>query len=143
MAVAVVTAVGPEEEPPGPPCLFLTAVVEVFARGRSPSRVVCSVVAMFWFRWDGRAQEKELFLGGLLLGLARFLKSKMAGLVVELLSCFCCHRGAKGDKHPVTMGSSTLGGGVLVAVLDGAATFCGILQDFQQLLDFGGGGLVV
>lgn len=142
MAVAAATAapvaVAPDEDPPTPPCLFLTTVVEVFARGQSPSRVVCSVLAMLWFRWEGRAQDKELFLGGLLLGLARFLKSKMGGLVAELLSCFCCHRGNKGDKQPVTMSFSILGGWCWFSFLDGAATFCEILQDFQELVNFRG-----
>lgn len=97
-----------EEEPRS--CLPLTTVVEVFTRDQSPFQAIGSVLAMFWFWSDCKAEEKHLFLGSLFLGLGRFLKSKMAHLLVELLSCFSCHRGVNGDKRPVTMSFSVLGG---------------------------------
>ncbi|CAF88846.1 unnamed protein product, partial [Tetraodon nigroviridis] len=82
----------------------------LFTRDQSPSQAICSVLAMFWF-WSGcKAEEKDLFLGSVLLGLARFLRSKISCLLLDLLSCFSCHRGVKGDKQPVTMSFSILGG---------------------------------
>lgn len=110
MAVVVTIAAPAVSDEDPPLCLFLTTVAELFTRGQSPSQAVCSALAMFWFWCDCKAEEKDLFLGSVLLGLARFLKRKMARLLVDLLSCVSCHRGAKGDQQPVTMSFSTLGG---------------------------------
>lgn len=108
VAVPIAAPVVSDEDPP--PCLFLTSVAELFTRDQSPSQAVCSVLAMLWFWSDCEAEEEDLSLGSVLLGLARFLKSKMASLLVELLSCFSCHRGVKGDKQPVTISFSILAG---------------------------------
>lgn len=106
MAVAVTIAV--DEDPP--PCLYLTTLVELFMPDQSPSQALCSLLAMLWFWSDRGAEDKDLFLGSVLLGLARCLKNKVACLLLDLVSCFSCQRGAKGDKQPVTTRSSVLGG---------------------------------
>ncbi|TWW72296.1 hypothetical protein D4764_16G0007930 [Takifugu flavidus] len=110
MAVAVTIAAPAVSDEDPPPCLYLPTLVELLMRDHPPSRALCSFLAMFWFWSDWEAEEKELLLGTVLLGLLRFLKDKMACLVLDLLSCFSCHRGAKGDKQPVTMSFSILGG---------------------------------
>lgn len=66
---------------------------------------------MFWswsWSWsDCKAEEKHLFPGEtVLLELVRVLKTKMACLLAELLSCCSCHGG---DKQPVTMSFSIHG----------------------------------
>lgn len=106
MAVAVTIAAPAVSDEDPPPCLYLTTLVGLFMRHQSPSQAFCSLLAMFWFWSDCEAEEKDLFLGSVLLGLVRFLKDKMACLVLDLVSCFSCHRGVKGDKQPVTMTSS-------------------------------------
>lgn len=125
MAVAVTMAAPAVSDEDPPPCLYLPTLVELLMRDQPPSRALCSFLAMFWFWSDCEAEEKELLLGAVLLGLLRFLKAKMACLVLDLLSCFSCHSGAKGDKQPVTM---SVPGGVLGMEL---ITFCVILLRFR------------
>lgn len=106
MAVAVTMAAPAVSDDEPPPCLYLPTLVELLMRDQPPSRALCSFLAMFWFWSDWEAEEKELLLGAVLLGLLRFLKDRMACLVLDLLSCLSCHGGTKGDKPPVTMSFS-------------------------------------
>lgn len=103
MAVAVTIAAPAVSDEDPPPCLYLTTLVELLMRDQSPSQALCSFLAMFWFWSDCEAEEKDLLLGSVLLGLVRLLKNRMACLLLDLVSCFSCHRGVKGDKQPVTM----------------------------------------
>lgn len=120
MAVVVTTAAPAVGDEDPRPCLRLTTLAGLFRRDQSPSQALCSLLAMLWF-WSGcKAEEKDLLLGSVLLALVRWLKRRTACLLVDLLSCWSCHRGIKGDKQPVTMSVSSLGGWGL-SFLDGAA----------------------
>lgn len=86
-------------------CLDLTTLIQLFMWDRSPAQVLCSLLAMCWF-WRSRceADEKDLFLGSVLLSLGRLLRDKLACLAQDMAACLSCQRGVKGDKQPVTMG---------------------------------------
>lgn len=108
MAVAApmaAPAVGDEDPPP---CLDLPTLVELLMRDQPPSRALGSFLAMFWFWSDREAEEKEVLLGAVLLGLLRVLQEQVGSLVLDPLSCFSCHGGA---KQPVTISFSVLGRG--------------------------------
>ncbi|CAL8299508.1 unnamed protein product, partial [Boreogadus saida] len=99
-----------DQEPPGPR-VCLSAVTELFTRGRSPVRAPRSLVAV---RWSGRppegggggggggeaAGEGGLFLARAPLAQRRLLKDKLAGMVQDMAACLTCgtHAGA-GDDH--------------------------------------------
>lgn len=107
MAVAVTIAAPVNDEDPRP-CLYFTTPFELFMRDQSPSQALCSLLARCWF-WpsDCEAEEKDLFLGSVLLSLGRLLKNKLACLGLDMAACLqiiCCQRDVKGDKHVVTMG---------------------------------------
>lgn len=139
VAVTVAAPVASDEDPP--PRLFLTTVVGLFARDQSPSQAICSVLAMLWFWSHCKAEEKDLLLGSVLLGLLRFLRSKTARLLVDLPSCCSCHSGVKGHKRPVTMSFSVLESFSFLlfcfVLLDGApapAAFWAILLGLREPL---------
>lgn len=108
MAVAIpaVARLAGDEDPQ--PCLYLGTLIELFLRDQSPSRALCSLLAMCWF-WpsDSEAEERDLFLGSVLLSLGRLLKNKLACVAADIDACLqiiCCQEEAKGEKRPVTMG---------------------------------------
>lgn len=105
MAVAI-TIVAPtvnDEDPQ--PCLYLTTLIELFMRDQSPAQALCSLLAMCWFWPSGcEPEEKNLFLGSVLLSLGRFLKDKLACLAQDMAACLSCQRDVKGEKQTVTMG---------------------------------------
>lgn len=107
MAVAITIAAPVVNDEDPQPCLYLTTLIEHFMRDQTPSRALCSLLAMCWF-WpsDCEAEEKDLFLGSVLLSLGRLLKNKLACLALDMAACLqiiCCQRDVKGDKLPVTM----------------------------------------
>lgn len=86
-------------------CLHLTTLIELFVRDQSPAQALCSLLAMCWFWPSGcEAEEKDLFLGSVLVSLGRLLKDKLACLAQHMAACLSCQRNTKGDKQPVTMG---------------------------------------
>lgn len=104
VAIPIVAPMVDDEDPR--PCLYLTTLIELFMRDQSPAQALCSLLAMCWFWPSGcEAEEKDLFLGSVLLTLGRFLKDKLACLAKEMAACLSCQRDAKGDKQPVTMDS--------------------------------------
>lgn len=109
VAITIVTPVVNDEDPK--PCLYLTTLIELFMRDQSPSQSLCSLLAMCWF-WlsDCEAEEKDLFLGSVLLSLGRLLKNKLVCLATDMAACLSCQRDVKGDKQPVTMCSLLVGG---------------------------------
>lgn len=104
VAVAIPTVAPTVNDEDPRPCLYLTTLLELFMRDQSPAQALCSLVAMCWF-WPSscEAEEKDLFLGSVLLGLGRFLKDKLACLARDVAACLSCRRGVKGDKQTVTM----------------------------------------
>lgn len=98
-AIPIVAPKVNDEDPR--PGLYLTTLMELFMRDQSPAQALCSLLAMYWF-WpsDCEAEEKDLFLGSVLLSLRRFLKDKLACLGQDMTSCVSC----KSDKQTVTMG---------------------------------------
>lgn len=107
MAVAIsVTPTVSEEAPRS--CLYLTTLIELFARDQTPAQAVCSLLAMCWFWPSGcEAKEKDLFLGSALLSLVRLLKDKLACLARDIAACLTCRSNTKGDKQPVIMSCET------------------------------------
>lgn len=98
MAVAVPIA---RDEAPGP-SLHLTTLVELFTRDQSPGQALCTLLAMCWFWPSGcEAEEKDLFLGSVLLSLGRLLRAKLGCLAQDAAVCLSCRRGGKGDKQQV------------------------------------------
>lgn len=111
VAVAIPPAAPmPSDEDPRP-CLYLTTLIELFMRDQSPARALCSLLAMCWF-WpsDCEAEDKDLFLGSVLLALGRLLKDELSRLARDMAACLSCRRHAKGDKQAVTMCSGLVGG---------------------------------
>ncbi|KAK9533468.1 hypothetical protein VZT92_008584 [Zoarces viviparus] len=101
--VAVAIPAVSDEDPR--PCLYLTTLIELFMRDQSPVQALCSLLAMCWFWPSGcEAEEKDLFLGSVLISLGRFLKDKMACLGRDMAACLSCERDVKGDKQAVTVG---------------------------------------
>lgn len=102
VAIPIVAPAVNAEDPR--PCLYLTTLIELFMRDQSPARALCSLLAMCWFWPSGcEAEEKDLFLGSVLLSFGRLLKDKLAGLAQDMAACLFCRRHVKGDKQPVTM----------------------------------------
>ncbi len=105
MAVTIPIAAPMVNDEAPRPCLYLTTLIELFMRDQSPAQALCSLLAMCWFWPSGcEAEEKNLFLGSVLLSLGRRLKDKLACLAQDLAACLSCHRDVKGDKQPVTAG---------------------------------------
>lgn len=104
MAVAVpVTAPTASEDNPGP-SLYLTTLVELLMRDHSPAQALCSLLAMCWMCPPScEGEQKNLFLGSVLLGLGRLLKDKLACLAQNMADCLSCRRDGKGAKQPVTL----------------------------------------
>lgn len=111
MAVAVTIAAPAVSDEEPRPRLPLATLAGLFRRDQSPSQALCSGLAVLWFWAHCKAEQKDLLLGSLLLAWLRWLRRKMADVLVELLSCLSSHRDIKGDKQPVTMSFSMLGGG--------------------------------
>lgn len=89
-------------------CLYLTTLIELFVRDQSPAQALCSLLAMCWFWPSGcEAEEKDLFLGSVLLSLGRLLKDKLACIAQHMAACLSCQGNTKEDKQPVTMGCGT------------------------------------
>ncbi|KAF3701392.1 T-lymphoma invasion and metastasis-inducing protein 2 [Channa argus] len=99
VSMPIVAPTGNDEAPRS--CLYLTTLIELFLRDRSPAQALCSLLAICWF-WpsDCGAEEKDLFLGSALLSLGRLLKGKLACLAQDVAACLSCQRNAKGDKQP-------------------------------------------
>lgn len=82
-------------------CLYFSALIEVLFRDQSPARALWSLLTMFWF-WPSGAEEKNLFLGSVLLCFGRLLREKLACLALDMATCLSCHRDVKADKQAVT-----------------------------------------
>lgn len=103
LAIPIIAPAVNDEDPR--PCLYLTTLIELFKRDQSPAQALCSLLAMCWFRPSGHeAEEKDLFLGSVLLSLGRFIKDKLARLARDMAACLSCQRDVKEDKQPVTIG---------------------------------------
>lgn len=103
VAIPIVSPMVSAESPQS--CHHLTTLTELFVRDQSPAQALCSLLAMCWFWPSGcEAEEKDLFLGSVLLSLGRLLKDKLACLAQHVAACLSCERDTKGDKQPVTMG---------------------------------------
>ncbi|XP_076604807.1 rho guanine nucleotide exchange factor TIAM2 isoform X3 [Chaetodon auriga] len=126
MAVVVIPIVAPTVNDEDPrPCLDLTTLIELFMWDRSPAQILCSLLAMCWFWLSGcKAEERDLFLGSVLLSLGRVLKDKLTCLAQDMAACLSCQRGGKGDKQP------------------SVDTVCTLYQSFQEGTSSGPGGLM-
>ncbi|KAK5857185.1 hypothetical protein PBY51_010443 [Eleginops maclovinus] len=102
-AIPIVAPTVSDEDPQ--PGLYLTTLMELFMQDQSPAQALCSLLAMYWFWPSGcEADEKDLFLGSVLLSLRRFLKDKLACLAQDMTSCMSC----KSNKQTVTMSRCAL-----------------------------------
>ena len=84
------------------PCIYLSALIEVFLREHSPAEALWSFLAMCWFWPECMEEGKDIFLSSTLLALRRLVQDKLACLLEDMAACVACQKAAEGSVLLVT-----------------------------------------